>query len=617
MAKMAAETPDVMAFNGYANQYKANPITVRRGEKIRMYVLDAGPSKWSAFHVIGTVFDTHLRRGRRRPRRPDRVLRAVSQGGWVEFTLDQEGNYPFVTHAFGDMVKGAAGILHTTGAPKVAAPAPAPAAAAGHDDGAPWRPTSTRRSARCGSRPTRRRSRPGNVTFAVKNTGATMHGLAIVAAPGQGAGRDARRVHVPRQGQGARRRAPATRSRPTSSRAATSSCASCPATTPPARSCPSRSSSRPPAWAGPRPGGPAGAEKMSREPHGRGRSDAARSACAARSRERRPDDHRVAGPDGGDRRAVRGADRKPAERRRHDHRPCRVSHLHGRGRFRLHRDPRQGGDRSGATGGERRIYDADGNLIRETGDEPSGNAEADAAYDNFGAVYDYYHSTIRARLLRRHGRPADRDGRLPDSLLGRRLRDPGRQQMFFCEGFAGPLDVTAHELTHAVTERTAGLEYKASRARSTRRSPTCSPPTSTARLADRRGPARRRHPRHGRPRPRRDEPATTAPTTGLCQPAHVDDYYVTDNDHGGVHTNSGIPNHAYYLMVQRIGREAAEQIVYARDDRAPQPDSGFEDFRAACLQAARDRYGADSPEYRGVDEAFREVGLDGTWEAPR
>ena len=57
-AKMAAETPDVMAFNGYANQYKAHPITVRRGEKIRMYVLDAGPSKWSAFHVIGTVFDT-------------------------------------------------------------------------------------------------------------------------------------------------------------------------------------------------------------------------------------------------------------------------------------------------------------------------------------------------------------------------------------------------------------------------------------------------------------------------------------------------------------------------------------------------------------------------------
>ena len=53
---------------------------------------------------------------------------APSQGGWVEFTLDQEGNYPFVTHAFGDMVKGAAGILHTTGAPMPPKPAAAPAA---------------------------------------------------------------------------------------------------------------------------------------------------------------------------------------------------------------------------------------------------------------------------------------------------------------------------------------------------------------------------------------------------------------------------------------------------------------------------------------------------------
>jgi nitrite reductase (NO-forming) len=135
MAKMAAETPDVLAFNGYANQYKAHPITVRRGERIRMYVLDAGPSKWSAFHVIGTVFDRTYVEGTT-GHDSQTVSFAPSQGGWVEFTLDEEGNYPFVTHAFGDMVKGAAGILHTTGAPKVAGPeaaAPAPDhAAAGH-----------------------------------------------------------------------------------------------------------------------------------------------------------------------------------------------------------------------------------------------------------------------------------------------------------------------------------------------------------------------------------------------------------------------------------------------------------------------------------------------------
>ena len=157
MAKMAAGTADAFAFNGYANQYKAEPITVRRGEKIRMYVLDAGPSKWSAFHVIGTVFDRTVVEGTV-GRDSQTINLAPSQGGWVEFTLDEEGNYPFVTHAFGDMVKGAAGILHTTGAPKVAG---GRARRARRRTAArPRRPTSTPRSATCGSRPTRPRSRP-------------------------------------------------------------------------------------------------------------------------------------------------------------------------------------------------------------------------------------------------------------------------------------------------------------------------------------------------------------------------------------------------------------------------------------------------------------------------
>jgi nitrite reductase (NO-forming) len=119
MAKMTAEAPDVIAFNGYADQYKARPITVRRGERIRVYVLDAGPSRWSAFHVIGSIFDRTDVEGVV-GHDSQTVSLAPSQGGWVELTLDQEGNYPFLTHAFGDMVKGAAGVLHTTHAPAVA-----------------------------------------------------------------------------------------------------------------------------------------------------------------------------------------------------------------------------------------------------------------------------------------------------------------------------------------------------------------------------------------------------------------------------------------------------------------------------------------------------------------
>lgn len=112
MAKMEAKQPDVLAFNGYAAQYKDHPIAVQRGERVRMYVLNAGPSEWSAFHVIGTVFDRTVVEGTV-GHDSQTINLAPSQGGWVEFTLDQEGTYPFVTHAFGDMVKGAVGVLAT------------------------------------------------------------------------------------------------------------------------------------------------------------------------------------------------------------------------------------------------------------------------------------------------------------------------------------------------------------------------------------------------------------------------------------------------------------------------------------------------------------------------
>ena len=116
LAKIKAKNPDVVAFNGFADQYKTKPITVRRGKRIRVYVLNGGVSTWSAFHVIGTVFERTMVEGTV-GRHSQTINLVPSQGGWVEFTLDKEGNYPFVTHAFGDMVKGAIGVLHTTGAP--------------------------------------------------------------------------------------------------------------------------------------------------------------------------------------------------------------------------------------------------------------------------------------------------------------------------------------------------------------------------------------------------------------------------------------------------------------------------------------------------------------------
>ena len=174
MAKLNAEKPDVVAFNGYANQYKTDPITVRKGERIRLYVLNTGPSKWSAFHVIGTIFDKAVVENTTFHNSQTMNL-APSQGGWAEFTLDQEGNYPFVTHNFGDMVKGAAGMLHTTGAPMPKAPAATSAGSSAGGFGITLGDMFVK--------PAANTVKAGQVTFDIANTGGTMHQFAIGRAP--------------------------------------------------------------------------------------------------------------------------------------------------------------------------------------------------------------------------------------------------------------------------------------------------------------------------------------------------------------------------------------------------------------------------------------------------
>jgi nitrite reductase (NO-forming) len=189
MAKMAAKEPDVIAFNGYANQYQQAPIGVRKGEKVRMYVLNAGPSVWSAFHVIGTVFDRTMVEGTA-GRDAQTINLAPSQGGWVEFTLDEEGTFPFVNHAFGDMVKGSLGILATPNAPKAAGHGSAPAHHEGTGKGAAAAPAGTV-GITLGDmwiKSTTPTAKAGEVTFEIENQGAAMHGFAIVKAPAKVSG---------------------------------------------------------------------------------------------------------------------------------------------------------------------------------------------------------------------------------------------------------------------------------------------------------------------------------------------------------------------------------------------------------------------------------------------
>ncbi|HEY3019369.1 MAG TPA: multicopper oxidase domain-containing protein [Solirubrobacteraceae bacterium] len=111
-AAMQKKDPAVVAFNGYAGQYVRHPIKVKKGERVRLYLLNAGDSLWSAFHVIGAVFDRTVIEGQI-GHDAQTVSLAPSQGGYVEFKLDHEGSYPFVTHAFSDAAKGADGAFRT------------------------------------------------------------------------------------------------------------------------------------------------------------------------------------------------------------------------------------------------------------------------------------------------------------------------------------------------------------------------------------------------------------------------------------------------------------------------------------------------------------------------
>ncbi len=116
-ANQVAASPDFVVFNGIANQYKDNPIQVKIKGRVRVFVLDAGPNLDSSFHVVGTIFDTviregiELRRGNAGGWGAQAVDLSPAQGAIIEFSPQEDGMYPFVTHAFNLVGHGAIGVF--------------------------------------------------------------------------------------------------------------------------------------------------------------------------------------------------------------------------------------------------------------------------------------------------------------------------------------------------------------------------------------------------------------------------------------------------------------------------------------------------------------------------
>jgi nitrite reductase (NO-forming) len=110
---MNGNPPDLVVFNGYANQYKDAPLTAKPNEKVRLFVLNAGPSDFSAFHVIGAIMSDVYADGNPANKTVGQQTVTIPPGGGavLEFSVPEAGSYPFVTHSFSDAMKGAIGVL--------------------------------------------------------------------------------------------------------------------------------------------------------------------------------------------------------------------------------------------------------------------------------------------------------------------------------------------------------------------------------------------------------------------------------------------------------------------------------------------------------------------------
>ncbi len=104
---------DYAVFNGHATQYVEEPIRVKAGEPIRIFLVNAGPNAYSTFHVVGAIFDRVCHNAN--PRNELFGLQSWTvgpgDGACFELTLEEPGIYPAVNHAFGHAAHGAIALL--------------------------------------------------------------------------------------------------------------------------------------------------------------------------------------------------------------------------------------------------------------------------------------------------------------------------------------------------------------------------------------------------------------------------------------------------------------------------------------------------------------------------
>ncbi|MEO8386182.1 MAG: multicopper oxidase domain-containing protein [Betaproteobacteria bacterium] len=111
--------PTHTVFNGRHNGMVDKPLPAKAGEKVRLFVLNVGPSKTSSFHVVGTIFDRVWMDGNpdNQMRGMQTVLLGSSNSAIVEFLIPEDGSYIMVDHHFANASQGAIGLVSTIAKP--------------------------------------------------------------------------------------------------------------------------------------------------------------------------------------------------------------------------------------------------------------------------------------------------------------------------------------------------------------------------------------------------------------------------------------------------------------------------------------------------------------------
>jgi nitrite reductase (NO-forming) len=118
LVKAEQMTPDWVTWNGYAAQYKTHPLTANPGQTVRFWVVDAGPSLNTEFHVVGTLLNRAWVNADLRDAPQHDIQTAVvpaGGGGVFDVTIDKPGIYPFVSHSFASVMLGEVGLLNVGG----------------------------------------------------------------------------------------------------------------------------------------------------------------------------------------------------------------------------------------------------------------------------------------------------------------------------------------------------------------------------------------------------------------------------------------------------------------------------------------------------------------------